>query len=138
MLDRPIVGMAATPDGRGYWLVAADGGIFTFGDAGFYGSLGGLTPQRSRGGHGGHARRPGLLAGGRRRRRLRLRRRPVLRLHGGPVLNRPVVGMATTPDGLGYWLVASDGGHLHSAVTPPSVAPRVGTQLNQPAVGMAS
>jgi ribosomal protein L24E len=33
--------MAATPDGHGYWLVASDGGIFTFGDAGFYGSEGG-------------------------------------------------------------------------------------------------
>ena len=32
--------MAATPDGGGYWLVAADGGIFTYGDAGFYGSTG--------------------------------------------------------------------------------------------------
>jgi hypothetical protein len=32
--------MAATPDGRGYWLVASDGGIFTFGDAGFHGSTG--------------------------------------------------------------------------------------------------
>ena len=31
-----------TPDGRGYWLVAADGGIFAFGDAGFYGSTGGI------------------------------------------------------------------------------------------------
>ncbi len=30
--------MAATPDGKGYWLVAADGGIFTFGDARFFGS----------------------------------------------------------------------------------------------------
>jgi hypothetical protein len=27
----PIVGMAATPDGRGYWLVASDCGIFTYG-----------------------------------------------------------------------------------------------------------
>jgi hypothetical protein len=26
---------------QGYWLVASDGGIFTFGDAGFYGSEGG-------------------------------------------------------------------------------------------------
>ena len=34
--------MAATPDGRGYWLVASDGGIFAFGDAGFYGSTGSL------------------------------------------------------------------------------------------------
>ena len=33
--------MAATPDGDGYWLVASDGGIFNYGDAGFYGSTGG-------------------------------------------------------------------------------------------------
>jgi N-acetylmuramoyl-L-alanine amidase len=32
------VGMAATPDGGGYWLVASDGGIFSFGDAPFGGS----------------------------------------------------------------------------------------------------
>ena len=32
------MGIAATPDGGGYWLVAADGGIFTFADAPFYGS----------------------------------------------------------------------------------------------------
>ena len=42
-LSKPIVGMAATPDGKGYWLVAADGGIFTFGDANFYGSTGNIT-----------------------------------------------------------------------------------------------
>jgi len=36
-LNQPIVGMAATPDGKGYWEVASDGGIFAFGDAGFYG-----------------------------------------------------------------------------------------------------
>jgi hypothetical protein len=29
----PVVGMAATPTGRGYWLVSADGAVFTFGDA---------------------------------------------------------------------------------------------------------
>ena len=40
-LVAPIVGMAATPDGRGYWLVASDGGIFAYGDAPFYGSAGG-------------------------------------------------------------------------------------------------
>jgi hypothetical protein len=36
--DAPIVGISATPDGKGYWLVGADGGVFAFGDAGFYGS----------------------------------------------------------------------------------------------------
>ena len=37
----PIVGMARTPDGLGYWLVGADGGIFAFGDARFHGSAAG-------------------------------------------------------------------------------------------------
>jgi hypothetical protein len=31
--------MAATGSGGGYWLVAADGGVFAFGDARFLGSL---------------------------------------------------------------------------------------------------
>jgi hypothetical protein len=35
--------MAATPDGGGYWLVASDGGIFSYGDAVFQGSTGGIT-----------------------------------------------------------------------------------------------
>jgi hypothetical protein len=30
--------MADTRDGGGYWMVGADGGIFSFGDAHFYGS----------------------------------------------------------------------------------------------------
>jgi hypothetical protein len=34
--------MAPTPTGKGYWLVATDGGIFSFGDAVFYGSTGSL------------------------------------------------------------------------------------------------
>ena len=34
--------MAATPDGGGYWLVASDGGVFAFGDAGFHGSTGNI------------------------------------------------------------------------------------------------
>jgi len=38
-----VVGMAATPSGRGYWLVADDGGVFAFGDAVFRGSLGGVV-----------------------------------------------------------------------------------------------
>jgi hypothetical protein len=36
-----VIGMAPTLDGNGYWLVATDGGIFSYGDAEFYGSMGG-------------------------------------------------------------------------------------------------
>jgi Glycosyl hydrolases family 43 len=67
-LNRPVVGMAVTPDDHGYWLVASDGGVFAYGDAGFYGSTGSMT------------------------------------------LNKPIIGMISTLDGKGYWLIASDGG----------------------------
>jgi hypothetical protein len=43
-LNRPIVGMQAAANGNGYWLVGSDGGIFSFGDAPFHGSLGGDSP----------------------------------------------------------------------------------------------
>jgi hypothetical protein len=41
-LNAPVVGMAATPTGGGYWLVATDGGVFTFGSASFHGSTGSI------------------------------------------------------------------------------------------------
>ena len=79
-LNQPVVGMAATPDGKGYWLVAADGGIFAYGDAHFYGSTGDIRLNQPVVGMAADPRRKGLLAGGRRRRHLRLRRRPLLRV----------------------------------------------------------
>ena len=41
-MNKPIVGMAPTPTANGYWFVASDGGIFAYGDAGFYGSTGSI------------------------------------------------------------------------------------------------
>jgi hypothetical protein len=38
--------MARSLGGPGYWLVASDGGIFAYGDAGFYGSTGGMNLNR--------------------------------------------------------------------------------------------
>jgi hypothetical protein len=38
-LWEPIVGMAATQSGRGYWLAARDSGVFSYGDAAFHGNL---------------------------------------------------------------------------------------------------
>ena len=43
---RGRTGEAATPSGKGYWLVAADGGIFSYGDATFVGSMGGHPLNR--------------------------------------------------------------------------------------------
>ena len=34
--------LTRTPDGAGYWIAASDGGVFSFGDAHFYGSAGSI------------------------------------------------------------------------------------------------
>src|SRR5207302_1542060 len=50
---KPVVGQAAhstgggvTATASGYWMVATDGGIFAFGDAGFFGSTGSIRLNR--------------------------------------------------------------------------------------------
>jgi hypothetical protein len=45
-LNKPIVGMSATRDGKGYWLVASDGGMFAYGNASFFGSTGAMHLNR--------------------------------------------------------------------------------------------
>lgn len=44
-VNAPIVGMAATPTGKGYWLVSADGGVFAFGDAVYLGNIEYVLPD---------------------------------------------------------------------------------------------
>jgi hypothetical protein len=129
----------ATPAAKtaAYWLVASDGGVFSFGGAGFYGSTGnirlnkpvvGMAGTKDSGGYWLVASDGGVFAFG------------DAGYHGstgGMVLNKPVVGMAATPDGGGYWLVASDGGIF--AFGDAGFYGSMGNQvLNQPVVGMAA
>ena len=57
----------------GYWLVASDGGIFSFGDAAYYGSEGGTPLNKPIVGIAATPEWWRLLAGGLRRRDLLLR-----------------------------------------------------------------
>jgi subtilisin family serine protease len=109
-LNKPIVGMAATPSHNGYWLVASDGGIFAFGDAGFFGSTGGLTLNKpivgmaatpTGKGYWLVASDGGIFAFG---------DAGFFGSTGALHLNRPIVGLGVTPTGKGYWMSASDGG----------------------------
>jgi hypothetical protein len=109
-LNKPIVGMAATPKGDGYWLVASDGGIFAFGGARFFGSTGaiklnkpivGMAPTETGEGYWLVASDGGIFAFG----------DAVFHGSTGAIkLNKPINGMAVTSTGDGYWLIASDGG----------------------------
>jgi hypothetical protein len=132
-----VVAMAGTSDGSGYWLAASDGGVFTFGDAGFFGSLGGkvlnapivgLAPTTDGGGYWLVASDGGIFSFG---------DAGFFGSTGAIRLNAPIVGMAATPDGKGYWLVASDGG-IFSFGDAGFFGSMGGKKLNQPIVGMAS
>ena len=136
-LNKPVVGMASTPDGGGYWEVASDGGIFAFGDAPFHGSMGGqplnkpvvgMASTPDGGGYWEVASDGGIFAFG---------DAPFHGSMGGQPLNKPVVGMASTPDGGGYWEVASDGG-IFAFGDAPFHGSMGGQPLNKPVVGMAS
>ena len=97
--------------GHGYWLVASDGGIFTFGDARFHGSTGGIRLNKPIVGMAATPTGQRLLARRVRRRHLHLRRRPLLRLdRRHPPQPARSSAWPRTPTGHGYWLVASDGG----------------------------
>jgi hypothetical protein len=136
-LNKPIVGMATSPDGGGYWLAASDGGIFSYGDARFYGSTGGMHLNRPIVGIAATADGNGywLVAsdGG----IFSFGDAQFYGSTGGIHLNQPIVGMAATPDGGGYWLVASDGG-IFSFGDSRFYGSTGGMRLNKPIVGMAS
>ncbi len=108
--NKPVNGISRTYDGRGYWLVADDGGIFSFGDAQFYGSMGGqhlnlpmvgMAPTPLGHGYWMVARDGGIFSFG---------DAQFYGSTGSIVLNQPVGGMAPTPSGHGSWMVARDGG----------------------------
>ncbi len=123
--------------GSGYWMAAGDGGVFSFGASGFYGSspgsaLGaptvGIARTPDSGGYwlvasnGNVANFGDATAYG--------------SLQGKP-LNAPIVGIAATQDGGGYWLVASDGG-VFGFGDATFMGSMGGQRLNAPIVGVAA
>jgi subtilisin family serine protease len=125
------------PTGKGYWLAASDGGIFSFGNSTFLGSTGGLTLNKpisgmaatpSGKGYWLVASDGGIFAFG---------DAGFFGSTGDLQLNRPIVGMTPTPSGKGYWLTASDGGIF--AFGDAGFFGSTGAMtLNKPIVGMAA
>lgn len=109
-LGGPVEAIVPTPSGLGYWLAAADGGVFAFGDATFAGSMGGTGLARPVVGMAATPRGKGYWLVGADGGVFAFGDAPFLGSAGGAKLARPVVGMAATPTGRGYWLVGADGG----------------------------
>jgi len=133
--------------GGGYWEAAGDGGVFSFGDAGFYGSMGGqhlaapvvgISQTRDQGGYILVASDGEVFTFGDATSYGSLR---------GKTLAAPVVGASITPvvsgppgtpgtNGLGYWLVAADGG-VFSFGDAGFHGSMGGQHLDAPVVGIA-
>ncbi|HVX22442.1 MAG TPA: glycoside hydrolase family 3 N-terminal domain-containing protein [Acidimicrobiales bacterium] len=146
-LEAPVVGIASTPGGQratstgtgsgGYWEVAADGGVFAFGDASFYGSMGGrplsqpvvgmaVTPDGR--GYWLVAADGGVFAFG---------DASYYGSMGGRALDAAVVGIAGAPGGGGYWEVAADGG-VFAFGGARFAGSMGGRPLDRPVVAMAA
>jgi len=120
----------------GYWMGASDGGIFTFGGAGFDGSMGarplnqpvvGIAGRRGGGGYWMVARDGGIFTFG---------DASFFGSAGAIKLNSPITGMAATPSGRGYWLVGRDGG-IFTYGDAGFYGSAGSIKLNSPIVGMA-
>jgi photosystem II stability/assembly factor-like uncharacterized protein len=133
-LNQPIVGVTLDPATGGYWLVAADGGVFAF-HAPYFGSTGNIHLNKpivgmaaAPGGNGYWliASDGGVFSFG-----------PAARYFGslgGIHLNQPIVGIAPDPATGGYWLVAADGGVF--AFHAPFLGSVAGSGLPSPIIAM--
>jgi hypothetical protein len=128
---------APTPADGGTWLVATDGGVFSFGGAPFYGSMGGqrlnkpivtMAATPSGKGYWLVASDGGVFAFG---------DAGFYGSTGAITLQKPIVTMNATPSGKGYWLVASDGG-VFSFGDAGYFGSTGDRKLVKPVVGMAS
>jgi hypothetical protein len=109
---RPVGVTAAAhhPHGNGYWLATADGGVFAYGDARFYGSayrsrlhapITSIAATPSGNGYWLAGADGGVFAYG------------DARFYGSAVpkgVRAPIVALVATTRGTGYWLLAADGG----------------------------
>ncbi|HEV7862243.1 MAG TPA: hypothetical protein VGR20_06060 [Acidimicrobiia bacterium] len=130
-------GGGAVFTGPGYRFVAADGGIFSFGDAKFFGSAGatklakpivGMAGTPTNAGYWLVASDGGIFSYGDAK---------FFGSTGAIRLNSPIVGMTASPSGQGYWFVAADGG-IFSFGDAKFFGSMGGQPLAKPIVGMAS
>ena len=104
-LKRPVVDIASTPSGSGYWLLRSDGRVMAYGDAVKKGSVKGnrtkvvgMSSSASRRGYWMVTRSGRVLSFGN-----------AAGYGGARSAGATMTEIAATPTGLGYWLFATNG-----------------------------
>jgi len=117
----PVVTSPSSTVSHGYWLVGSDGGIFSFGNAQFYGSTGslrlqrpvvGITPTAGDLGYWLVASDGGIFSFGTAGFYGSIPGLGIAPFGSGAPrsLNAPIIGMVPSADGGGYFMVGADGG----------------------------
>ncbi len=125
------------PSTTGYRVVASNGAVSTFGNAGNYGSEAGQPLNAPIVGMAATPDNKGYWLVGADGGIFTFGDAGYYGSEGGQHLNQPIVGMAATPDGKGYWLVAADGG-IFTFGDAAFYGSEGGQHLNAPVVGMAA
>jgi len=136
-LSAPVVGMAPTPDGRGYWLAGADGEVVAVGDAAPHGSASPASLTAPIVAMAANPEGGGYWLAGLDGRVLGFGNAAAL---GGRAIaadQAPVVAITATPDGRGYWLTSADGG-VSAFGDARSFGSMAGHRLYAPVVGLAA
>ena len=130
------VGVVGVTTPNGYWLVADDGGVFSYGTAAFHGSAAtisgkkpvvGMDRTADAGGYWLASQDGGIFSYG---------NAAFYGSLGGTTLSAPIVGIVSTPTGAGYWLVWADGG-IFAFGNAGFYGSMGGKPLSKPIVGMA-
>ena len=118
-------------------MVASDGGIFSFGEAPFLGSMGNVVLNQTGGGDGGHAPGNGYWMVASDGGIFSFGDAQFYGSMGGVISTSRWWGWPPPPRASGYWTVASDGG-IFSFGDAQFYGSMGAVVLNQPMVGMAA
>ncbi|MHB8296405.1 MAG: 3D domain-containing protein [Acidimicrobiales bacterium] len=130
----PVVGMARAHP-RGYWLVTAKGGVYSFGGAAYLGSMAGKAMAAPVVGMAAVPGGGGYWLVGSNGEVFSFGDAAYLGSMAGKAMAAPVVGMAAVPGGGGYWLVGSNG-EVFSFGDARFFGSMSGKPLDKPIVGI--
>jgi hypothetical protein len=108
--SRDIVGITVSGSGQGYWAVGSGGGVFSYGDARFLGSLASDHRSRQMAGIAATPSGDGYWLASKDGDVFSFGDAKFYGSLGNEELRSTVVGIAALPDGRGYWLATANGG----------------------------